>query len=149
MNRYECPECGWEVCDFSKPGDKKPDRVCMACGWEENLNDDDSQFALALDEIYNLARGAKTNDYGRTWAESGLLGIYIKIMIKEGRLRELIWRNKTPMVQGESIRDTLMDLAAYAVYGILCLDEENYSGQASRKELLEGMLEHIKQELEG
>ena len=111
------------------------------------MKNDDQKFAEVMDEIYTLARGVKSADYGDTWRDSGLVGIYIKLMIKEGRLRELVWKNKTPKVQDESVRDTLMDIAAYAVYGILCLDEDNYDGEQSRQEHLQAMLLNIKEVL--
>lgn len=107
----------------------------------------DALFQNQLKDLYSLARGAKTADYGETWRESGLLGIYIKLMIKEGRLRELIWKNKKPVVADESVRDTLQDLAAYAIYGVICYDEGNYDGEHSRREHLEEMLTNIKEEL--
>lgn len=111
------------------------------------IYEDHKKFAEVLREVYSLARGVKSEDYGRTWAETGLVGIYIKLMIKEGRLRELVWKGKQPQVKGESIRDTLMDIAAYAVYGILCLDEDNYDGEQSRQERLQAMLLNIKEVL--
>lgn len=137
-----CPECGYSLVEG----------VCMACGWEPTKEKHEREyyskaFREVLNDIYNLARGGKTSDYGETWKRTGLVGIYIKLMIKEGRLRELVWKGKQPQVKGESVRDTLMDIAAYAVYGILCLDEDNYDGEQSRQEHLQAMLLNIKEEL--
>lgn len=145
----KCPECGDVLYDFSRPGDKMFDLHCMSCGWENDKGEltDDQKFVEVMKEIYNLARGVKSQDYGDTWRDSGLVGIYIKLMIKEGRLRELVWKNKKPQVKGESIRDTLMDIAAYAIYGIMCYDEGNMDGDGRRRERLEEMLLNIKEEL--
>ena len=90
---------------------------------------DHKKFAEVLNEVFQLARGSKTSDYGRTWAEAGLKGIYIKLMIKHGRLRNLIWSGKEPKVEDESLRDTLLDTVAYAIYGVMCLDEGNIDGE--------------------
>lgn len=93
-----------------------------------------NKFYKIMGEIGKLARGAKTNDYGETWKRLGLVGIYVKIFIKEGRLSELIWHKKEQKVKGESVRDTLLDLAAYAIYGIICLDENNIDGAEAKTE---------------
>jgi hypothetical protein len=55
-------------------------------------------------------------------------------MIKDGRLRNLIWEGKEPEVGNESLRDTLIDLTAYGVYSLICLDEGNIEGQEEVKE---------------
>ncbi|MDI6840459.1 MAG: nucleotide modification associated domain-containing protein [bacterium] len=151
--RNECPDCGNEVYDFTRPGDTKEDLHCFGCGWESITKTErqkyDALFKGVLDQVYQLARGGggKTDDYGETWTRTGLVGIYIKLMIKEGRLRELVWKGKQPKVKGESVRDTLMDIAAYAVYGVICHDEGNYDGEQSRREHLQSMLSKIKEEL--
>ena len=103
----------------------------------------DRKFQNILSEIMDIARGPKTADYGETWARTGLLGIYIKIMIKEGRLRQLIWGKKKAETKGESVRDTLIDIAAYAVYGIIAYDEENMDGGAERKQHLRVLLQEM------
>lgn len=98
------------------------------------MNDYNIKFNEVLEEVYETARGSKTEDYGETWTRLGLLGIYVKLFIKEGRLNNLIWKNhgkKEP--NNESIRDTLIDMAAYAVYGIICLDEDNIDGDKAKK----------------
>jgi hypothetical protein len=116
-----------------KPGQKTPDPYT-------------TKFTEVLNQVLQLARGTKTADYGETWARTGLLGCYIKIFIKEGRLRELIWKNKAPQV-GETVRDTLLDLAAYAVYGVICVDENNLTGQESEAKQLRQLALEIAERL--
>lgn len=101
-----------------------------------------SRFSAVMDEIFYLARGAKTEDYGETWRRTGLRGVHIKLMIKEGRLRQLIWENKVKetAVKEESIRDTLMDMAAYSIYGVIAYDEGNLDGTNVNGSEMEGML---------
>lgn len=146
----KCPKCDAELMDFSREGDRKNDWHCIKCGYIDLEEKDiyDIGFKKVLQEVNSLARGRKTSDYGETWKRTGLMGIYIKLMIKEGRLRELVWGRKSPRVQGESIRDTLLDIAAYAVYGVLCLDEDNIEGDASRFEHLQAMKKAIVEEMD-
>jgi hypothetical protein len=104
---------------------------------------DTKKFVEVFREIFELARGRKTEDYGRTYAETGVIGIYIKLMIKVGRLRQLVWEGKKP--KNESTRDTLLDIAAYAIYGVICLDENNIVGNFEEKdELLMRIMEELK-----
>lgn len=96
------------------------------------------KFRLVADEVLRLARGPKTEAYGETWKNTGLLGIYVKIMIKEGRLHQLVWKDRNfDGTGGESVRDTLLDIAAYAMYGVIAFDEKNWEGSTeSRIKLL-------------
>ncbi len=104
---------------------------------------DTKKFVEVFREIFELARGKKTEDYGRTYAETGVRGIYIKLMIKVGRLRKLVWEGQKP--KNESTRDTLLDIAAYAIYGVMCLDEGNITGEFEEKdELLLRIMEELK-----
>lgn len=108
----------------------------------------DLKFRAILDDMYRVARGYKTSDYGETWARLGLLGLYVKIFIKEGRLNQLIWKRKTPVVKDESVRDTLLDMANYCVYSVIALDEGNITGTGKRKEYMLEMLEELKNRVE-
>ena len=107
------------------------------------------KFHETLLEIFNTARGAKTSDYGETWKRLGLRGIYVKLFIKEGRLNNLVWHRKTPVLNNESVRDTLIDLAAYAVYGVMCLDVENMDGVDDRIDYERLMYEELRKKYEG
>lgn len=109
----------------------------------------DRKFINVIEEVLNTARGVKTEDYGNTWKRLGLLGLYVKIFIKEGRLNELIWKKGGTQVaaKNEGIKDTLIDIAAYAIYGILALDEDNINGETSTREHLLAMRKAIDERL--
>jgi hypothetical protein len=111
-------------------------------------NEYTSKFVGVLNEMLHLARGAKTSDYAETWNKLGLNGLYVKIMIKEGRLHELIWMNKDPEVKGESVRDTLLDIGCYAVYSVLALDESNINGVGQKKQYYLEMLAELQKRIE-
>lgn len=96
-------------------------------------------------EAWELSRMQKTNDYGETWKRLGLLGQYVKIFIKEGRLRQLIWNNKEAKVKNESLRDTLLDLIVYAGYAVICYDEGNITGEDACRKALIQMLDELLQ----
>jgi len=123
---------------------------CGACGYEsDNLERDyyTVKFRDKLTSVLQLARGNKTADYGEAWQRTGLVGIYIKLMIKESRLRSLVWEGKEPKVD-ESVEDTLKDIIAYATYGLLCIDDGNVKGVGEHEARLEDMLKTIEEELE-
>lgn len=106
-------------------------------------------FTTIANQIIDTARGVKTSDYGETWKRLGLMGLYVKIFIKEGRLNELIWKKggKQVAAKNEGIRDTLIDIAAYAIYGIIALDEDNITGEVSTREHLLAMRKAIDERL--
>lgn len=119
----KCSNCGFEPMD----------EVCRACGNDQNDEVPEreiytARFDQVLAEVHELARGEKTTAYGEAWADTGLRGIYIKLMIKEARLREMVWNKSDPTGFTESVRDTLLDMVAYATYGILSLDDANIDG---------------------
>jgi hypothetical protein len=107
-------------------------------------------FRAVLKEAFELARGGKTDKYGETWNKLGLVGIYLKIFIKEGRLKNLIWDNKGEGMpddsdEGETIRDTLLDTLCYSAYGIIAYDEGNWDGVKQSTEQLEVMREALEE----
>ena len=109
-----------------------------------------NRFIDVADEIIALARGAKTSDYAETWKKPGLKGLFIKILIKYGRLENLIWKkdcSAITAVKGESIRDTLKDLAAYAIYAIIAFDEKNIVGSETEFVMLKEMRDEIEKKI--
>lgn len=70
---------------------------------------------------------AKNVDYGNSFSETyrklGLISAVTRISDKTSRLQSLSRREA--MVKGESIRDTLLDLANYAVMTVMELDARN------------------------
>ena len=65
----------------------------------------------------------KNKDYGDAFAESGPIGVLIRIGDKIKRLQN-ITKNNINLVSDESCRDTLIDLHNYAAMAIMLIDEE-------------------------
>lgn len=81
-----------------------------------------------LNEIY----AKKNHDYGdsfhATYLEEGMAMPRIRLSDKLNRLKSLTRKADEAQVNDESIRDTLMDLANYALMTVLELDEEKENG---------------------
>ena len=77
-----------------------------------------------LNEIYTK----KNHDYGDSFhfsfLEEGMAMPRIRLGDKLNRFKALTKSSEGPFVNDESIRDTLMDLANYAIMTVLELDEE-------------------------
>lgn len=84
-----------------------------------------NKFKDITEEMNNLYE-AKNHDYGdsfsKTYEEYGLLALIIRLEDKLNRLKSL--EKADISVKTESKRDTLMDIANYAVLGIIELDKE-------------------------
>ena len=65
----------------------------------------------------------KNTDYGDSFAEHGPVGVLIRMGDKLKRL-VAVTRNGVTLVDDESVRDTLLDLANYAQMAVMLLDEE-------------------------
>jgi hypothetical protein len=78
-----------------------------------------------LDEIHNTYL-TKNADYGNSFEEQyrehGLLSAIIRLDDKMRRLKQL--NKQEAQVKTESIRDTVLDLANYAVMTVMELDKE-------------------------
>lgn len=81
-----------------------------------------TEICKALGDIYI----AKNADYGDSFSETfrklGLISAVTRISDKTSRLQTLSCQ--AAMVKGESIRDTLLDLANYAIMTVMELDEQ-------------------------
>ena len=65
----------------------------------------------------------KNQDYGDAFANYGPIGVLVRMGDKISRLNN-ITKNGITMVEGEKIRDTLIDLHNYAAMAIMLIDEE-------------------------
>ena len=85
------------------------------------------QFTDITKEMLDLYK-RKNIDYGDTFSKSldddGLLVLKIRLMDKLGRFINLL-KNKNAKVSDESLRDTLIDLANYAVMGLVWIDNQS------------------------
>ena len=59
----------------------------------------------------------KNADYGDAWQKHGLAGVLVRISDKALRLQNL--EGKEALVVDENVDDTLMDIAGYALLGLL------------------------------
>lgn len=64
----------------------------------------------------------KNTDYGNAWEKHGVAGVLVRISDKALRLKNL--EGKEALVVDEGIRDTLRDIAGYALLGLLKKDSE-------------------------
>lgn len=78
-----------------------------------------------LNELYR----AKNHDYGdsfhETYMEDGLLMAKVRIGDKYRRFARLV--SSDNRVQDESIKDTLLDLANYAIMTVMELEDSNHA----------------------
>lgn len=64
----------------------------------------------------------KNHDYGDdNISVLGEKGIYVRMWDKMSRLKQLLWLAKKPDVKNESLIDTLLDLATYAIICVIFL----------------------------
>lgn len=81
----------------------------------------------ALCDEINSLYARKNHDYGdsfhQTYLEEGMAMPRIRLSDKLNRFKSLT-RHHTRQVEDESIRDTLIDLANYAIMTILEMEEE-------------------------
>lgn len=86
------------------------------------------RYTKIVNEMYEIYK-AKNADYGDsvhdTFLKYGLLSFLVRIEDKISRLRSLTMKSrKEQRVKNESIRDTLQDLANYAILAIIELEEQ-------------------------
>lgn len=86
------------------------------------------RYTKIVNEMYEIYK-AKNADYGDsvhdTFLKYGLLSFLVRMEDKISRLRFLTLKGKKEQrVKNESIRDTLQDLANYAILAIIELEEQ-------------------------
>ena len=81
-------------------------------------------FAKELKELYDLAK-RKNHDYGaENIGALGPRGCFVRIWDKVSRLKTGLWEAQQLEVMDEKLKDTLQDLANYAVITILLLEDK-------------------------
>ena len=80
---------------------------------------------MELNELYDR----KNRDYGdsfhKTFLEEGMAMARIRLSDKLERFKKLTRAEEEAQVKDESIRDTLIDLANYAIMTVIEMDREN------------------------
>lgn len=96
----------------------------MLLGEYEPTPKDLDIFERITNEMHEIYL-AKNHDYGqsfdKTWDKFGMTSLLIRLNDKLNRLETLV--NKEQKVGDESLRDTLLDLANYAILGLIKLRE--------------------------
>lgn len=89
---------------------------------------DVERYNRVVDELRDIYV-AKNTDYGSSFAdlfaEFGVLSTVIRLQDKVGRLKTLC--KQEAQVKDESIRDTLLDIANYAIMSVMELDARGSS----------------------
>lgn len=71
-----------------------------------------------LNEIYRKKNADYGNSFSKTFQEEGMAMARIRLSDKLERFK-MLSRNNPQMVKDESIRDTLLDLANYAIMTVM------------------------------
>ena len=95
------------------------------------MNDDVVAFQNVQTEMLQTYK-AKNHDYGnsvhKTFEEFGITSFLVRLSDKLNRAISL--SKSDAMVKGESMRDTLLDMANYATIAVAELDRSNKRGQS-------------------
>ena len=81
-----------------------------------------TQYNKIRNEAFEIFK-KKNNDYGDAFANYGSVGVLVRMGDKIQRMSNITSTSIT-LVEDERLRDTLMDLANYAVMGLMLLDEK-------------------------
>lgn len=96
----------------------------------EDLNDDCKAFKNITNSMLNTYI-AKNHDYGNSFDQSldkfGLVAAVVRIGDKMNRIESLI--TKEAKVKDESIKDTLLDMANYAIMTTMWMDKKSFSSK--------------------
>lgn len=84
-----------------------------------------SQICNHLNNLYERKNNDYNDSFGKSYKEYGVTMSCIRLEDKLNRLKALTVHNKKQEVEDESIQDTLMDLANYAIMTIIEMDIEN------------------------
>tara|TARA_R100000789_G_C2996825_1_gene147681 strand:+ start:231 stop:521 length:291 start_codon:yes stop_codon:yes gene_type:complete len=87
---------------------------------QKDLDKEVKQFEKITQELVSMKRN-KGMDYGNSWSILGLEGVVYQIGSKFIRIFNL--RHKDP--KNESLRDSFIDLATYAIMGAQLLDNND------------------------
>lgn len=94
---------------------------------ENLLVEDVEKFRKVVNELADLYE-RKNNDYGnstkKTFDKLGAVSIATRLNDKLNRFEQLAVFNKEQKVNDESIVDTLLDMASYAIQGAILIKEK-------------------------
>lgn len=84
-----------------------------------------AEICAELNEIYGRKNADYGDSFGETFRKLGIISAVTRITDKVNRLQSLCVR--AAQVGDESVRDTLLDLANYAVMSVIELERSNTS----------------------
>lgn len=91
-------------------------------------------LCIELNKTYERKNHDYGNSFSDTYKSLGIAAALVRISDKYNRMMSL-GSGKKQMVNNESLRDTLMDMANYSLMTVLELDREKYlSEKKNRKE---------------
>ena len=89
------------------------------------------ELCTAMDALHIRKSNDYGDSFGQMWERYGITSAMIRLTDKMNRLYSLT-SGKTQMVTDESIRDTLMDLASYALMTVIELDKNSQNTSVSK-----------------
>ena len=84
-----------------------------------------AQICKYLTDMYERKNNDYNDSFGKSYVEYGMAMPCIRLEDKLNRLKALTVHNHSQEVLDESIRDTIEDLANYAIMTLIELDIEN------------------------
>lgn len=93
---------------------------------ESTKADDFEELIKEMLELYKAKNSDYGDSFGETYRDLGIISSVTRIVDKVNRLKSLT--TKEQKVNDESIRDTLIDLANYAVMMIIEIENEKENG---------------------
>lgn len=86
----------------------------------------------------NALYDKKNRDYGdsfhTTFVKGGMLVAWLRIHDKFARFEKIVIENEAPNIASETVRDTLIDLANYAIMTLMEMDAETEQPYTWQKE---------------
>ena len=84
-----------------------------------------ADICTELNDIYHRKNADYGDSFGETFRKLGIISAVTRITDKVNRLQSLCVR--AAQVSDESVRDTLLDLANYAIMSVIELERSNQS----------------------
>ena len=98
---------------------------------------DDIPFTRIANQMVDTYK-RKNADYGDSFSESldkyGPVAAHVRISDKINRLRSLVVRKQTAQVKDESIADTFLDLACYAIMRLVYIEMKSKTPEEEKEE---------------
>ena len=109
-------------------------------GYRSTLGNDIPLTRIANQMVDTYKR--KNADYGDSFSESldryGAVAAHVRISDKINRLRSLVVRKQTAQVKDESIADTFLDLACYAIMRLVYIEMKSETVEEEKEANNEG-----------